>query len=152
MRALLLPVLASLAFASPALADTRAEVRGGLISIDGTGEPVLGAAAGIDVSVAPLVFVGAELSVDKADFGGGQTMVGLSGRIGAALPSGTKLYAIAGYNSEFCTNCDDRLNAGGGVQQRVLGPLYLKAEYRHYFAGSGTLATDSVVAGVGVSF
>ncbi len=152
MRRLLLPLIASLAVASPALADTRAEARGGLVSIDGTGEPILGVAGGIDFSIAPFVFSGVEVSSDKVDTGGGKTALGFSARLGASLPSGTKLYGVGGYSTALCNLCEDRWHAGGGVQQSVAGPVYLKAEYRRYFPTDTSLGTSSVVAGVGVSF
>jgi outer membrane immunogenic protein len=152
MRNLVLPLLASLAIASPALADTRAEVRGGLISVDGTGEPTWGAAAGIDFDLAPMTFAGVEVSSDKNNDGGSKTVWGLTGRAGVKLPVGPKIYVNGGYSTEQCNLCESQWHAGGGVQQSVFGPVYVKAEYRHYFPNDVVIGTDSVVAGVGVSF
>lgn len=152
MRKSALFLVAALAGANPALADTRVEARGGLVSIDGTGEPILGVAAGIDFDLAPMVFSGVELSSDKVDTGGGKTSLGVTGRLGVKFPTGTRLFATGGYSSALCNLCDDRWHAGAGVQQKVAGPVYLKGEYRHFFATSTALSTDAVFAGVGVSF
>lgn len=152
MRTLLFSMAASLAVAAPAMADTRVEARGGLVSIGGTEEPVLGVAGGIDFSIAPFVFAGAEVSSDKVDAGGGKTALGFSGRLGASLPSGTKLYGVGGYSTALCNLCEDRWHAGAGVQQSVAGPVYLKAEYRRYLPTDTAPGTSSFIAGVGVSF
>ena len=48
MKKFVLPLLASLAVATPALADTRAEVRGGAIWSAGDSETTYGAAIGFD--------------------------------------------------------------------------------------------------------
>lgn len=152
MRNLVLPVLASLALATPALAETRAEVRGGVLAYDGTGEPTWGAAAGVDFDLAPMTFAGVEVSADKIDEAGAKTAWGLSGRLGAKLPSGTKLFAAGGYTTEICDLCDAQWHAGAGLQQSIAGPLYVKAEYRHYFPNDLISAANAGVVGVGVSF
>lgn len=152
MRNLVLPVLASLALAAPAMADTRAEVRGGVISYSGNSEATYGAAAGVDFDLAPLIFAGVEVSADKVNGTGAKTAWGVSGRLGAKLPSGTKLFAAGGYTTEVCDLCDAQWHAGAGLQQSIMGPFYVKAEYRHYFPNNLIQAGDAGVVGVGVSF
>ena len=55
MRKVLLPLLASLAIATPAMAnEARIEARGGVIWANGTSEDVWGAAAGYDRACADI--------------------------------------------------------------------------------------------------
>ena len=87
MRKFILPLIASLACATPALAsDTRVEVRGGAIWSNGTTEATYGAAAGIDFDLAPMVFAGVEVSADKIDESGTKVAFGATGRLGVKRP------------------------------------------------------------------
>lgn len=153
MRKIILPLLASLALASPALAgETRAEVRGGAIWSDGETQDTWGVAAGHDFSLAPMTFAGVEVSGDKIGTDNTKTAWGLTGRVGVKIPTGTKLFAAGGYTTEPCDTCSDSWHAGAGLEQTMFGPFYLKAECRHYFPGNAIPESDSLIAGVGVKF
>jgi len=154
MRKFILPLIASLAFATPALAnDTRAEVRGGAIWSNGSTEATYGAAVGYDFDIAPRTFAGVEVSADKIDQSGTKVAYGFTGRVGLRATPGTKLFAAGGYSTEPCSSCVGSWHAGVGAEQSLgMGPVYLKAEYRHYFTGSGLPDSNAVVGGVGVRF
>jgi outer membrane immunogenic protein len=153
MRKFVLPLLASLALASPALAnDTRVEVRGGAIWSNGTTEDTWGAAAGVDFDLAPRTFAGVEVSGDKIGQTGTKVAWGVTGRLGIKPAPGTRLYATGGYTTEPCAGCESSWHAGAGAEQNVAGPFYVKAEYRHYFVGNLVPDSDAVVGGVGMRF
>lgn len=153
MRKFILPLLASLAVATPALADeTRVEVRGGAIWSNGTTEDTYGVAAGFDTNIGPAAFAGFEVSGDKIEASGTKMAFGLTGRLGIKAATGTKVFAAGGYTTEPCTGCEDSWHAGAGVEQNVSGPFYVKAEYRHYFTGNLAPDSDALVAGVGIKF
>ena len=152
MRKFILPLIASLAVATPALADTRAEVRGGAIWSNGTTEDTYGAAIGFDGDLGPMTFYGIEVSGDKIADTGTKVAYGVSGRLGIKAATGTRVFAAAGYTTEPCDLCEDSYHAGAGVEQSIGGPLYVKAEYRHYFVNNAVPDSDAVVAGVGVRF
>ena len=152
MRKFILPLLASLAVATPALADTRAEVRGGAIWSQGTTEATYGAAIGFDGDLGPAAFYGLELSGDKIDQSGTKVAFGLTGRLGVKAGPSTRVYGAAGYSTEPCDLCESSYHVGAGVEQSLGGPLYLKGEYRHYFTGNNVPDSDAVVAGLGVRF
>ncbi|MEQ1499484.1 MAG: hypothetical protein ABL914_12590 [Novosphingobium sp.] len=152
MRKFILPLIASLAFATPALADTRAEVRGGAIWSGGVTEDTYGAAVGFDGDLGPMTFYGIELSGDKINDTGTKVAWGLTGRVGVKAMTGTRVFAAAGYTTEPCDLCEDSYHAGAGVEQSIGGPLYVKAEYRHHFVSGLVPDSDAVVAGVGFRF
>lgn len=153
MRKFILPLIASLAFAAPALAnETRAELRGGAIWSNGQTEATYGAAVGYDFDLAPMTFAGVEVSGDKIDQSGTKVAYGITGRVGVKALTGTKVFVAGGYTTKPCDLCVDSMHAGGGVEQSVGGPVYLKAEYRHFFTGSGVPDSNSAVVGVGVRF
>jgi outer membrane immunogenic protein len=153
MRKFILPLIATLAIASPALAnETRAEVRGGAIWSDGTTEDTYGAAVGYDFDLAPTTFAGVEVSGDKIATTGTKVAFGVTGRLGIKAATGTKVYAAGGYSTEPCDLCETSWHAGAGVEQNVSGPFYVKAEYRHYFVGNAVPDSDALVAGVGIKF
>ncbi len=152
MRKFILPLLASLAVATPALADTRAEVRGGAVWSNGVTEDTYGAAIGFDGDLGPAAFYGIELSGDKIADTGTKVAWGLTGRLGVKAGPSTRVFGAAGYTTEPCTLCEDSYHAGAGVEQNLGGPVYLKAEYRHHFTGNATPDSDALVAGVGVRF
>jgi hypothetical protein len=65
MRKVLFALLASLAMASPALAnESRVEARGGVIWNGGDSEAIAGVAAGYDFDLGSKAFAGAEVSAD----------------------------------------------------------------------------------------
>ncbi len=153
MRKFILPLIASLAVATPALADeTRVEVRGGAIWSAGTTEDTWGAAAGFDTDLGPAGFAGFEVSGDKIGTSGTKVAWGLTGRAGIKAATGTKVFAAGGYTTEPCDLCEDSWHAGAGIEQKVSGPFYVKAEYRHYFVGNAVPDSDALVAGVGIKF
>ena len=153
MRKFILPLIASLAVATPALAnDTRVEVRGGAIWSNGTTEATYGAAAGVDFDLAPLTFAGVEVSADKIDQSGTKVAFGATGRFGIKAGPLTKLFVAGGYTTEPCNLCEGSWHAGAGLEQSIMGPLYLKAEYRHFFTRNGVPDSNSVVGGVGMRF
>ena len=153
MRKFILPLIASLAVATPALAnDTRVEVRGGAIWSNGTTEATYGAAAGVDFDLAPLTFAGVEVSADKIDQSGTKVAFGATGRFGIKAGPLTKLFVAGGYATKPCNLCEGSWHAGAGLEQSIMGPLYLKAEYRHFFTRNGVPDSNSVVGGVGMRF
>ena len=153
MRKFIVPLIASLACATPALAsDTRVEVRGGAIWSNGTTKATYGAAGGIDFDVAPTVFAGVEVSADKIDDSGTKVAYGATGRLGFKATPATRVFVAGGYTTEPCDFCDGNWHAGAGIEQGIMGPLYLKAEYRHYFPRNGFADSNAVVGGVGVRF
>ncbi|MFM5895052.1 MAG: hypothetical protein ACKOQM_11580 [Novosphingobium sp.] len=154
MRKIILPLVASLAFATPALAnEARVEVRGGAIWLNGNTDATYGAAAGYDFDLAPNTFAGVEVSGDKIDRTGSKVAFGMTGRLGLKAGSSTKVFAAGGYTTKPCDLCEDSWHAGAGVEQGLgKGPVYLKAEYRHFFTGNGFPDSDAVVGGVGVRF
>jgi opacity protein-like surface antigen len=152
MRKFILPLLASLAVATPALADTRAEVRGGAIWSNGASEATYGAAIGFDGDLGPAAFYGLELSGDKIDATGTKVAFGLSGRAGLKAGPSTRVYGTGGYTTEACDLCDGQWHAGAGLEQNVAPKIYIKAEYRHYFETNSSFGADALVGGVGLRF
>ena len=98
MRNYILPLIASVACATPALAnDTRVEVRGGAIWSNGTTEATYGAAAGVDFDLAPMTFAGVEVSADKIDKSGTKLAYGVTARFGVKAGPLSKLFVAGGY-------------------------------------------------------
>lgn len=155
MRKIILPLIASLAFATPALADggnARVEVRGGATWSGGQTQDTWGAAAGYDFNLAPMTFAGVEVSGDKVGTSGSIVAYGLTGRLGLKAATGTRVFAAGGYTTKACDLCDGEWHAGAGLEQNIAPMLYVKGEYRHYFENNGTLGGDALVAGVGLRF
>ena len=153
MRKFILPLIASLAFAAPAMAnDLRVEARGGAINSDGVTKATYGVAAGYDVSLAPMTFAGVEVSADKIDQSGTKLAYGLTGRAGIHTLTGTTIFAAGGYTTKRCDFCEGSWHAGAGLEQNMFGPLYIKGEFRHYFAGNSIPDSNAVVAGIGMKF
>lgn len=153
MRKFVLPLLASLAIASPALAnEARVEARAGVTWLPGDSEATTGIAAGYDFDLGPGMFTGVEVSADKVLTGGTKVAYGFSGRAGANL-AGTKLYGVGGYTTEYCNDCSGAWHLGAGVEKNLAGPVYGKVEYRHLFsdAGKGN-DSNNLMAGVGLKF
>ncbi|MFC3173446.1 outer membrane protein [Novosphingobium bradum] len=151
MRKIILPVLASLALATPALAnEARVEARGGVYWLPGNSEATAGVAAGYDYDLGSTAFVGAELSADKILTSGTKVAYGFTGRAGAKLAA-TKLFVAGGYTTEPCTGCEGAWHAGAGAELPLMGKVYGKVEYRHFFVDNFA-DSDSLVAGVGIKF
>ena len=148
MRLVLISLAASLVAATPALAN---EARGGVAWSDGESEAIAGVAAGYDYDLGKTAFVGAEVTADKLLTSGTKVSFGFNGRVGAKIAEAGKLYAVAGYNTEFCDLCDGTWTAGAGYQHSF-GKLYGKVEYRHFFVKDSTIDVDAVAVGLGVKF
>lgn len=152
MRKIILPLLASLAIASPALAnESRVEARGGVAWGGGNSEAIAGVAAGYDFDLGPAAFAGVELSADKILAAANNRVgVGFTGRLGAKLPV-AKLFVDGGYTTKFCSLCDGNWHVGTGAEVPLMASLYGKVAYRRYIVDNGPDA-NSVTAGVGFKF
>ncbi|MEA3264325.1 MAG: outer membrane beta-barrel protein [Pseudomonadota bacterium] len=158
MKKMILPALAALAFATPALAnEARVEARGGVFSIAGASEGFGGIAAGYDFDLGESgPFVGVEVSGDKIFTNDTKVVFGATGRIGYRVGGGderaTRLFVAGGYSSKPCDLCEDSFHLGGGIQQGVSGPVYVKFEYRHFLVNGGLPDADAFSLGVGARF
>lgn len=153
MRTVVLSLLASLAVASPALAnEARVEARGGIIWDQGQEEAIAGVAAGYDWDLGSTAFVGVEASADKILTDNTRVAFGFGGRIGAHLGEQGKLYVASSYQTKPCRFCEDSVSLGAGYQHNFGSKLYGKVEYRHFFTGNNVSDPDAVVAGLGVKF
>jgi len=153
MLTYLLPFAASLALATPALADEfRAELRGGVWWAPGVHKGTIGVAAGRDFNVAGLLFVGVEGSADKILTSGSKVSFGASGRAGANVTPWDKLYLAAGYSTKPCDLCEGAASVGAGWEHKIFFGLYGKLEYRHFIGHNGQSDANAGVAGVGVKF
>jgi hypothetical protein len=152
MRKFLLPLAASMAVATPALAyEARLEARGGVFWTDGYTQGTAGIAAGYDLDLGSQGFVGAEVSGDKVLDDGTKVAFGFTGRAGAKIGAG-KLYADGGYTTEPCDLCDGSWHLGAGYEHGFGNRLYGKVAYRHYFVNNNQPDSNAVVAGLGVRF
>lgn len=153
MKKLILPVLASLAVATPALAnEARVEVRGGVVWMGGSSEDTWGAAAGYDFDLGDSAFAGLEVSGDKIGTSGTIVSWGFNARLGIKAGAGTRVFAAGGYQTKWCSFCLGQADLGAGVEQNVGSKVYVKAEYRHLFSHSYMPSSDALVAGVGMRF
>ena len=153
MRKVLLPLLASLAIATPAMAnEARVEARGGVIWSNGSTQDTWGAAAGYDFDLGANTFAGVEVSGDKIGESGTKVAWGFTGRAGIKATPSTKLFVASGYTTKPCDLCEHSWHAGAGVEQGIGNNFYVKGEYRHYFVGNGVPDSNAVVGGVGVKF
>ena len=151
MLKVIVPLMASLALASPALAnEARVEARGGIIWDNGDEEGIAGVAAGYDFDLGN-TFVGAEVSADKILTDNTRVSFGFGGRAGVKTSEAGKLYAAGSYQTKPCSTCEDSWTLGAGYQHGFGGNLYGKVEYRHYFV-DGFSDPDAVTAGLGVRF
>lgn len=152
MKKFVLPLVASLLVATPALANEgRVEARGGVYWSQGYSKGTAGVAAGYDFDLANNLFVGGEVSADKILTSGTRVAFGFTGRVGAKLES-NKLYVAGGYTTKPCQFCNDAVNLGLGVERNFAGGLYGKVEYRHYFVANGIPDSNAAVAGLGYKF
>jgi hypothetical protein len=152
MRYIVLPLLASLAVASPALAnEARVEARGGVVW-DGHGsEATAGVAAGYDWDLGGSTFVGLETSADKILTNGQRVTFGIGGRAGVNTSADGKLYAVSTYQSKNCKTCKEYVSLGAGYQHSLGKNLYGKAEYRHNFVKNSS-DYDAALVGLGMKF
>jgi outer membrane immunogenic protein len=153
MKKILIALAASVAVASPALANEgRIEARGGIVWDGGSTEDVYGVAAGYDFDLGTGAFAGVEVSGDQIADTGTKVAFGFTGRLGARTSPTSKLYVAGGYTTAPCTGCEDAVHAGAGFEQGFGGNLYGKVEYRHFFVDNGFSDYDSVAVGLGVKF
>jgi opacity protein-like surface antigen len=153
MRKVLLSLAASLALATPALAnEARFEGRGGVIWDHGDEEAIAGVAAGYDFDLGTGAFAGPEVSADKILAGGNKVSFGIGARAGMRTSDAGKLYAVGSYQTENCDACQDSWTLGAGYQHSFGSNLYGKVEYRHHFYDRGASDPDAVTAGLGVKF
>jgi opacity protein-like surface antigen len=152
MRKIILPLVASLALATPALAnEARVEARGGVAWLPGTSKGTAGIAAGYDYDLGSAAFVGAEVSADKVLTSGTKVAFGFTGRAGAKLNQ-VKLFAAGGYTTEIASGFEGNWHAGAGANLDITNNVYLTTEYRHFFKNGNGFDADAVVAGVGLKF
>ncbi len=152
MKKILIALAASVAVASPALANEgRIEARGGIIWDSGATEDVYGVAAGYDFDLGGNTFAGVEVSGDKVGATGSGLVIGFTGRLGVKAGTGTRLVADAGYSAVTCAACDDPIHAGVSIEQDLGTNVYGRVGYRHYFYDAAT-DVDAVAVGVGVRF
>ena len=148
MRKVLLALAASVAVASPALAnEARVEARGGVIWDSGTSEATAGVAAGYDYDLGSNAFFGAEVSADKVLVSGSDVYYGLTGRAGIKVGENGKLFVAGGYT---VGEGEDVPHLGAGYEHKLGSNLYLKGEYRHFF--SDFTDADAVSVGIGFKF
>lgn len=151
---LIAAALAATTIATPAMAqdevsgEFRVEGRAGIIDGAGQTEAVAGIAAGYDFDLSDTVFLGVEGSVDFVLASGGNEVFGATARAGVHAGDDAKIYAAGGRS--FVGDGEDAWHLGAGVDYDVNDLVYLKLEYRHFFADFAD--ADSVVAGVGVKF
>lgn len=154
MKKIILPVLASLAFAAPALAnEARVEVRGGVVWAGGSSEDTWGAAAGYDLSLGDEAFVGLEVSGDKIGTSGTKVAFGTIGRAGVKPVKNARVFAAFGYTTEACDGCGGQWGVGGGLEYDLASRIYIKSEFRHYFDNANAVGSyNALVGGVGMRF
>jgi hypothetical protein len=148
-----LAAVVAVAAATPALAnEARVEARGGVIWDGSNSEATLGVAAGYDYDLGENAFIGIQGSADKILTDDTRVSWGVGGRIGVVAAPGTKVYALADWQSKNCKYCNSAVGVGGGVQQDIGTRYYLKAEYQHLLIGDNTPDADRGLVGVGVKF
>lgn len=152
MRYVALSLLASLAVASPALAnEARVEARGGIVWDGSNSDATAGIAAGYDWDLGGNTFAGLETSADKILTDNTRVTFGIGGRIGVKTSPDAKLYAVSTYQTKNCKYCEDSVTLGAGYQRDLGGNLYGKVEYRHHFV-ENVSDYDAALVGVGVKF
>ena len=153
MRKVLLTLAASLAIATPAMAnEARVEARGGVFWEPGHTDATAGAAVGYDFDMGTGAFAGAEISGDKVlDSAHNRVAWGFTGRLGLKASETDKAFAAGGYTTKFCSNCQAAEHLGVGYEHAFASKMYGKVEYRHYFINSSPDG-NAVMAGLGVKF
>jgi len=161
MKNLALAVCAAATFvATPALAASpfagvRAEVTAGADDVTGVIRDrtniTYGVAAGFDAEIYPRVIIGAEATLDNVF---DRRNIGAGARLGYVLADRVLVYTKAGYaNFDPATNAVklDGFRVGGGVEARVVGGLYTKAEYL-YTDLAGNAGQHQGLVGLGFRF
>lgn len=152
MRNYILAVAASALFAAPAFAgESRAEVHGGVFfGPNYSTEAVVGVAAGHDFDLGSSTFAGVEASADKILLDDTRVVIGGTLRFGVKTEEGGRAYLTGGYSSKPCADCEDALQVGFGLQQNITSALYVKGDFRHFFADFGD--ANVAAAGIGMRF
>lgn len=132
--------------------EIRVEARGGVYWMDGVTEGVVGAAAGYDLALGELGFVGAEVSADKILAEDTNVVFGVSARAGLKTNETGKFYVAGGWASKVCGSCKRTWNVGFGLQQGIVGDIYVKGEFRHFFPGDDLPTGNAAVVGLGMNF
>lgn len=152
MRKIVIALAASMAIASPALAnEARVEARGGIFFTDGYSHATAGAAAGYDFDLGEKTFAGVEASADKVLDDGVNVVFGFTARFGVKTSATGKLYANGGYSDDFTNGGGHAWHAGAGYEQGFGNNLYGKVEYRRYFV-ENFQDWNAAVVGIGVKF
>ena len=150
-----LAALATAAFASPAMASDfagpRIEVTAGADDVTGGVDPTdvtYGGVLGYDLQVGKVV-LGVEATAanvfDRAD-------LGAAARLGYTLNKNVLAYTRVGYtNLDLGAQSVDGLAVGGGLEVKLIGSTFAKAEYR-YTDFDGGLGRHGGLVGFGLRF
>lgn len=150
-----LAALATAAFASPAMASDfagpRIEVTAGADDVTGGVDPTdvtYGGVLGYDLQVGKVV-LGVEATAanvfDRAD-------LGAAARLGYTLNKNVLAYTRVGYtNLDLGAQSADGLAVGGGLEVKLVGSTFVKAEYR-YTDFDGNLGRHGGLVGFGLRF
>ena len=150
-----LAALATAAFASPAMASDfagpRIEVTAGADDVTGGVDPTdvtYGGVLGYDLQVGKVV-LGVEATAanvfDRAD-------LGAAARLGYTLNKNVLAYTRVGYtNLDLGAQSADGLAVGGGLEVKLIGSTFVKAEYR-YTDFDGNLGRHGGLVGFGLRF
>jgi outer membrane immunogenic protein len=150
-----LAALATAAFASPAMASDfagpRIEVTAGADDVTGGVDPTdvtYGGVLGYDLQVGKVV-LGVEATAanvfDRAD-------LGAAARLGYTLNKNVLAYTRVGYtNLDLGARSADGLAVGGGLEVKLVGSTFVKAEYR-YTDFDGNLGRHGGLVGFGLRF
>ena len=145
----------ALAVSAPAHADeTRVEVNTSGNFYGGDYQQSIGVAAGRDFNLAPGVFAGPEVSLNKVLATDTLTSFGISGRFGANLGAAGKLYAVGGWATQPYHGGNPDWDIGAGYQHSLIPGTYGKLEYRHFTSSANgiTPSRDAITVGFGAHF
>ena len=168
MKKYMISLAAGAAFVTtPAMANdfagARVEATAGVDDVTGgvdTTKVAYGAALGYDVQLGKIV-IGVDATAgnvfERAD-------LGVGARLGYVLNAGVLAYGRVGYTDlerpQICTGrpvvCRnssnlDGLTVGGGLEAKLVGPVYTKVEYR-YTDFAGATGRHAGLVGLGVRF
>lgn len=150
-----LAALATAAFTTPAMASDfagpRVEVTAGADDVTGGVDPTdvtYGGVLGYDLQVGKVV-IGVEATAanvfDRAD-------LGAAARLGYTLNKNVLAYTRVGYtNLDLGARSADGLAVGGGLEVKLVGPVFTKVEYR-YTDFEGNLGRHGGLVGFGLRF
>jgi outer membrane immunogenic protein len=142
---------------TPAMANpftgVRAEVTAGADNVTGgidTTDVAYGVGAGFDAELYKNIVVGVEANVDNVL---DRRNVGASARLGYAVADTVLVYGKVGYsNWKQTTTAElEGLRLGGGLEAKLLGPVYGKVEYR-YTDFNGNVGQHGGLVGIGLRF